>query len=534
MKLTHNPQAGTFIQSDVGLASQRFFYQLRDIPVLSAEEERDLLAKAKSGDLRSRDKMVWHNMRLAMKVANKFKKYLIYIPTIGMPDLVQEGSTGIMKAIERFDLTSEGKFSTYASWWIYQRITIFLLNYARTVRISVSTQEAIRKVWKMSNKIELEKGYVPENEELADALEISPRRIATVRHAQKLMGLSPSLDQQFNGESDETRAQNVPDDDGIEADEEVDVQAMIREFQAVLKDLFTDERQLDIVRLRFGLGEQRGKQLRLREIGDMFGVTRERIRQIEKLALAALRKNPRTSVLARRYFGERFDTTPAVIQVRPVSIAVVTKAIKPEVDPNVNLATLAQELLWAIEVVIRNPRYVEILRWRLGLREQNEILSLQEIGNRFGITRERVRQIEQACLRKIDKHPSIAELLRKYLVNRPTTTLKPETTEVEAQLSKPEPASPVNAALILAKFYGIDVADLLTADPTPELVRMRHLAVYVLNRHGIPLDRIGSLFSRRKSQITLRGVCVRMERVVERSDKLQEDLRQMGTLLSAA
>jgi RNA polymerase primary sigma factor len=252
---------------------------LRDIskvPLLSAEEERDLARRVQSGHMPSREAMIRANLRLVVSIA---KNYLNR--GLSFMDLIEEGNVGLLKAVERFNPDEECRFSTYATWWIKQGIRRALVNTAKTVRIPSYMVEMISR-WKSATvDLTYELGRQPTTQEVAEHLDISPsqeRLIRRVLRTHESSGHALSLDHLLDGKD------VLPDPRTRRPDEEVVETSEVDRLQELLGQL--DERQANILRLRFGLAG--GEPRTLKEIGKMIGLTRERVRQIENEALRLL------------------------------------------------------------------------------------------------------------------------------------------------------------------------------------------------------------------------------------------------------
>jgi RNA polymerase primary sigma factor len=257
-----------------------YLREIGQIPLLTAPEEITLAKRIKRGDKKAREDMIKANLRLVVKIARDYEGY-------GVPllDLISEGNIGLMKAVERFDPTKGAKFSTYGAWWIKQAIRRALSNQSKTIRIPVHIIEKISELRRITQKLAEELGRDPSEEELADELNVDASRIRQYLRASQS---ATSLDAPVN--SDEEGGNRVAD---FVADERVQTPAQELETQAqlnALRDLIEglEEREAAILRRRFGLDGV--EEQTLEEIGLDYGVTRERIRQIECVALRKLRK----------------------------------------------------------------------------------------------------------------------------------------------------------------------------------------------------------------------------------------------------
>ncbi|MFO0881949.1 MAG: RNA polymerase sigma factor RpoD [Candidatus Saccharimonadales bacterium] len=266
---------------DVADDSVRLYLrEIGKIPLLSAEEELDLAHKVVAGDKRAKDKMAEANMRLVVSIAKRYVGR-----GLDLLDLIQEGNTGLLRAVEKFDPDKGFKFSTYATWWIRQAITRAIADQARTIRIPVHMVETINKLLRTQRRLTQELNREPTNEEIAKEMDIE---VEKVEHIMKIKQDIHSLDQSVrDDEEDSVLGDFVEDEDTITPEESATNQLLKEQVKDLLGSL--SEREQKIIRLRFGLED--GKSHTLEEVGQEFSVTRERIRQIEAKALAKLRKH---------------------------------------------------------------------------------------------------------------------------------------------------------------------------------------------------------------------------------------------------
>src|SRR5216684_4396144 len=254
---------------------------LREImatPLLSAQQEIELAARIKKGDQKARAWMIKANLRLVVKIAHDYSN-------LGLPllDLISEGNIGLMKAVERFDPAKGGKLSTYAAWWIKQSIKRALANQSKTIRLPVHLVDKIAKMKRIAMRMSEELGREPTDEELGGELGITAARVSQMR----LAAIRPaSLDAPIGDEDSNNFAEVVQDESAETPYEQLEEKTVTRMLQEMVKTL--DPREATILRARFGLDG--GPQKTLEEVGEKFGVTRERVRQIQNIALKKLRK----------------------------------------------------------------------------------------------------------------------------------------------------------------------------------------------------------------------------------------------------
>jgi RNA polymerase primary sigma factor len=252
--------------------------EIGQVKLLSPEEEVELAARIKKGDKKAREQMIKANLRLVVKIAHDYENF-------GLPllDLISEGNIGLMKAVERFDPAKGGKLSTYGSWWIKQSIKRALANQSKTIRLPVHLVDKISRMRRTAMKLQEIFGREPTDEELADELGMSVTRVAQMRTA----AIRPaSLDAPIGDDETNSFAEVVQDEAANTPYEHLEEKTVTGMLQEMVKTL--DERESTILRYRFGLDG--GSEKTLEEVGERFGVTRERVRQIQNIALIKLRK----------------------------------------------------------------------------------------------------------------------------------------------------------------------------------------------------------------------------------------------------
>jgi RNA polymerase primary sigma factor len=258
---------------------QLYINEIRQTPLLTIEDEIRLAARIKKGDKAARDHMIKANLRLVVKIAYDYKD-------MGLPlmDLISEGNLGLIKAVERFDPAKGGKLSTYAAWWIKQSMKRALANQSKTIRLPVHLVDKISRMRKMIAALTEEFGREPTNEEIAYDMQMPVNKIALL----KTVSVRPaSLDAPVGEDSDSaTLGDLVGDENTIAPDAELGERNLRENLRAMVDSL--DPRESAIIKLRFGLDGE--KELTLEEVGKKFKVTRERIRQLEYLALSKIRR----------------------------------------------------------------------------------------------------------------------------------------------------------------------------------------------------------------------------------------------------
>ena len=263
---------------DANSALNLYLREIARTPLLTVQEEIDLAKRIKKHDKKAREQMIKANLRLVVKIARDYENY-------GMPllDLINEGNIGLMKAVERFDPAKGAKFSTYGAWWIKQSIKRALANQSKTIRLPVHVVDKVAHIRRAALKLQEIFGREPSDDEIAEELGISRRRVTQYRAA----AVTPtSLDASL-GDEDSNRISDVVEDERADTPyEELEEKTDTNLVRDMLKKL--DAREATILQLRFNLNGEREETLE--EIGKRFGVTRERIRQIQEMALTKLRK----------------------------------------------------------------------------------------------------------------------------------------------------------------------------------------------------------------------------------------------------
>ena len=262
-----------------------YLKEIGKISLLTLEEEMDLSARIVAGDEEAKNKLAESNLRLVVSIAKRYVgRGMLFL------DLIQEGNIGLMKAVEKFDAGKGYKFSTYATWWIRQAITRAIADQARTIRVPVHMVETINRLSRFQRQLTLELNREPTDEELAKKMHLSLDKVREViKIAQEPVSLETPI-----GEEDDSHLGDFVKDERSMSPEEYTVHELLKdEISDVLLTL--TEREEQVLRLRFGLDD--GSSKTLEEVGQMFGVTRERIRQIEAKALRKLRHPSRSRKL---------------------------------------------------------------------------------------------------------------------------------------------------------------------------------------------------------------------------------------------
>ena len=255
------------------------------VPLLTNEEEKELALAVEAGDVEAKQRLAEANLRLVVSIAKRYVGR-------GMQflDLIQEGNMGLMKAVDKFDYSKGFKFSTYATWWIRQAITRAIADQARTIRIPVHMVETINKLVREQRNLLRELGQDPTPEQIAERMDMTPDKVREIlKIAQEPVSLETPI-----GEEDDSHLGDFIEDEVIENPVDYTTRIVLREQLDEVLDTLTD-REENVLRLRFGLDD--GKMRTLEDVGKVFNVTRERIRQIEAKALRKLRQPSRSKPL---------------------------------------------------------------------------------------------------------------------------------------------------------------------------------------------------------------------------------------------
>jgi len=289
------PQSESLIDEDLELGKledvsitdhvRMYLKEIGKTPLLKADEEIELAKRVEQGDEKAKEQLIKANLRLVVSVAKKYMNRGMHLL-----DLIQEGGLGLMKAVDKYDWRKGFKFSTYATWWIRQAITRAIAEQSRTIRIPVHMVETINKMIRTSRKLMQQLGREPTDEEIAAEMEIEAVKVEDIR---KVSQLPVSLETPV-GEEDDAELGDFIEDREVPTPDEAALENLLKEhLLEALEGL--SEKERSVLKYRFGLGEEVPHTLE--EVGNIFGVTRERIRQIESKALRKLRHPSRSKKL---------------------------------------------------------------------------------------------------------------------------------------------------------------------------------------------------------------------------------------------
>ncbi len=267
----------------------KYLQEIGKEELISVEEEVELAQRIKKGDRDALEKLTRANLRFVVSVAKQYQNQ-----GLSLPDLINEGNLGLIKAAEKFDETRGFKFISYAVWWIRQSILQALAEQSRIVRLPLNQVGSLNKINKAFSKFEQEFERKPSPEELAESLELPRDKVTDTL---KVSGRHISMDAPFIEGEDNSLLDVLPNNDSPKADKLLLTESLIKEIERSLATL--TERERDIIKLFFGIGIQ---EMTLEEIGEKFGLTRERVRQIKEKAIRRLRHTSRSKLL-KTYLG---------------------------------------------------------------------------------------------------------------------------------------------------------------------------------------------------------------------------------------
>ena len=265
-----------------------YLKEIGKVPLLTAEEEKDLAMKMEAGDMEAKKRLAEANLRLVVSIAKRYVgRGMLFL------DLIQEGNLGLIKAVEKFDYRKGYKFSTYATWWVKQSVTRALADQSRTIRLPVHMVEAVNRIRKAQRALAVKLGREPSNEEIGKEVGMSEKRVTELMQSS---GDTVSLETPVGDEDGSNLGDFVADDSNASTEEKAESVFLREEIDQMLQGL--NPREREVIILRFGL--ESGHPMTLEEVGKRFKVTRERIRQIETAALRKLR-NPSRSKKIRDF-----------------------------------------------------------------------------------------------------------------------------------------------------------------------------------------------------------------------------------------
>ena len=270
-------------------AINMYLKEIRQYPLLSAEEEKELLNRIAKGDMTARDRLVESNLRLVVSIAKKYQNN-----GLSLLDLIQEANIGLLLAIEKFEPERGYRFSTYASWWIKQTISRALDNISKTIRLPAYVVEGVNKMKGVERALTIELSREPTLGEVADRMGITEDKIKKLRDSVREVS---SLDVSVGDDEEATVGELIADTSSLTPEDSMDIQVKNEVLDTILNTL--EDRESDVIKYRYGLMD--GEPRTLEEVGYIFGLTKERIRQIEAKALRKLR-NPFRAKLLRETF----------------------------------------------------------------------------------------------------------------------------------------------------------------------------------------------------------------------------------------
>jgi RNA polymerase primary sigma factor len=278
----------TRVEGDLPDAVQMYLKEIGKTPLLTSKEEKELARRIEAGDESARQKLIQANLRLVVSIA---KRYVNRSPHLSILDLVQEGNIGLSRAVDKFDYRKGFKFSTYATWWIRQAVTRALADYSRTIRIPVHMVETITKYMQTKRRLMQELGREPLPEEIASELGVDVEKVHYIQKiSQEVISLETPIG---DDDEDSVLSDFIKDETSLSPDQLASAALLRDQIREILVDL--NERERKILSMRFGLDDNIPHTLE--EVGKIFGVTRERIRQIEAKALEKIRQHSKVKKL---------------------------------------------------------------------------------------------------------------------------------------------------------------------------------------------------------------------------------------------
>lgn len=278
------------ITSRESASLDKYLQEIGHEDLITVEEEVELAQRIKKGDRKALDKLTKANLRFVVSVAKQYQNQ-----GLSLPDLINEGNLGLIKAAEKFDETRGFKFISYAVWWIRQSILQAIAEQSRIVRLPLNQVGSVNKINRALNKFEQENERKPSLDEIADTIELPEEKIAD---AMKINTHHVSVDAPFQDDDDNSLLDVLPNTDAPMADNELIKESLHDEISRALQTL--NERERNIIEAFFGIGQP---EMTLEEIGDKYGLTRERVRQIKEKAIRRLRHNTKNQLL-KSYLGQ--------------------------------------------------------------------------------------------------------------------------------------------------------------------------------------------------------------------------------------
>lgn len=536
---------------------------IRRIPVLKRDEEQHLIREAQAGDMMARDRFLWHNLRLVTFVARRFLGQLNANPAIEFMDLVQEGVTGLSQALSKYSFDKEAKFSTYAFWWIRQAISRFIFDSARVIRLPVHIEDKLSKYRKAIRALEQRSsGIPPDVFQIAEELQCDPVEVQALTRLHETSGRVSLDDTLRSREHNKTssgvsRLNFIKDDHHFHMEGGVDRSTMAEKLRMRMKLVCKNIKQYDILALRFGFSGEAIEDPTLEEVGAEYGVTRERIRQIEADGLMRLAQDPETVRLANEYLGKNIPIPgigrlniptmshqvklPKVGKKKGEQMTIGTRNLPPQevVDCVCTYygvtASLATSKLKSDEVVqVRAVIYHILFNAGMALRQIGKLLDKSQEAVRHSYQVLAMELIKDARLRA--DMVTLNEMLgiEEVVV---TTDKQPEpTSEDQAEEQQEDTELEFDPQDVIAKVcesYGTPRAYVFSKTRDSEVVFVRHVLFYMLHDEGkMTSVSIGTLFDRDHASV-LHG-CQKIKARLPVDERLRAHIQRFKGFLQLA
>lgn len=538
-------------------AHEHFSKLIRSIPVLKRDEEQYLIREAKAGDMMARDRFLWHNLRLVVFVVRRFLGQLNANPAVEFMDLVQEGVFGLIRALDKYQFDKEAKFSTYAFHWVRQAVNRFIFDGARVIRLPVHIEDKLNKYRRATRTLEQRLGGIqPDVFQIAEELRCDPvevQALARLHDTSRRISLDDALKVKEHKDTSTRSARRdfIRDNHHFLMEGGVDRSTMAEKLRMRMKLVCKNIKQYDILALRFGFSGEAIEDPTLEEVGAEYGVTRERVRQIEADGLMRLAQDPETVRLANEYLGKNIPIPgigrlniptgplkvglPKRTKQKGEQVMIGTRGLPPEevVDCVCTYygvtASLATSKLKSDEVVQVRAIIYHILF--------NAGMALRQIGKLLDKSQEAVRHSYQVLAMELIKDAQLrADMvtLNEMLGIEEVTTTEEEPEKLLEET--PDEVAKFDPQEVIAKVcesYGTLRAYVLSKTRNTEAVFVRHVLFYLLHGEGkMALNPIGKLFDRDHTSVLHGHQKIQSRLPVD--EKLRAQIQRFKVLLQPA